>query len=126
MDEYTAKEYCRKCGMEVYPFSKKYSVSTGESFCVKCAERVDREYLVKNSCSVCRKLLKANEVKLVMASKIYGTTTLPLVDRLICTECYKRIGTRSMDRVSFRNALSQVRANIRHSLMKRAVRQYSR
>jgi hypothetical protein len=124
MPEYTGKEYCRKCGMETYPSSKKYSVSGGEYYCVKCAERADREYLIKNSCSVCRRLLKSNEVKLVLPSKVYGGTQLPLVDRLICTKCYNAMGTRSISRRSFKQKVEQVRTSIRKGMVKRAVREY--
>lgn len=125
MEEYTTREYCRKCGMEVYPFSRKYSVSSGEYFCVKCAEKVDREYLIKHSCSVCKRLLGKDEVKLVMPSRMYGDMQLPLMDRLICAPCYKRIGNRTMDRRSFRQKMGQIRSNIRKGIARRATeRQY--
>lgn len=106
--------------MEVYPFSRKYSVSGGEFFCVKCAEKVDREYLIKHSCSICRKLLGKDEVKLVMPSKVYGEMQLPLMDRLICAPCYKRIGNRSVDRRSFRQKMGQIRSNLRAGIARRA------
>ena len=128
MEEYLQKDYCRKCGAEVYPFSRKYSVSASEYYCIKCAEKVDREYLIKNSCSVCKRLLKKEEVKLVLPSKIYGSAKMPLMDRLICVQCYKSVGTRSMDRRSFRQRMEHIRSNIRKGIMRKAIRpirQYS-
>lgn len=120
MEDYEAREYCRKCGSEMYPFSRKYSVSSGEYFCVKCAEKTDSEYLAKHSCSVCKRLLAKDEVKLVMPSKVYGSEQLALMDRLVCTACYKQIGNRTMDRRSFRQKMAQVRANIRKGIIRRA------
>lgn len=126
MDETASREYCSRCGMEVFPFSKKYSVSSGAFFCVKCAEQVDREYLVKHSCSVCKRLLKSGDVKLVLPSKLYGDGRLPLADRLICTQCYKSVASKSMDRRSFRQRMQQVRANIRKGIAhKQAQAQYA-
>jgi hypothetical protein len=116
-----SKEYCRKCGAEVYPFSKKYSVSASEYFCVKCAERADSEYIIKNSCSVCNRLLGKNEVKVVMPSKAYSIGPVPLLDRLVCTQCYKKVASRNPDRRSFAHRMQQVRAGIRKSIAKRAV-----
>jgi len=125
MVEETSREYCRKCGIQVYPFSKKYSVSGEEYLCVRCAETTDREYLVRNSCSVCKRLLKKDEVKLVLPSKIYGDTQLPMMDRLICTQCYGTIGKKAPTRRSFRQRVEQARANIRRGIVKRAMRQYA-
>ncbi len=125
MEEMVGREYCSKCGIETFPFSKKYSVSASDYFCVKCAERTDKEYLIKNSCSVCKKLLKRNEVKLVLPSKIYSNQPLPLLDRLICSNCYQRIGTRSMDRRSFRHKMERIRANIRAGFMRKVMKQVS-
>ncbi len=126
MDEVISREYCSKCGMELFSFSRKYSVSASDYFCVKCAEKADREYLIKNTCSVCKKLLKKDEVKLVMPSMVYGDEPMPLMDRLICTQCYSTIGNRSMDRRSFRQRMSMIRANIRKGMTRRvAQKQYS-
>ncbi len=121
MEEFAESERCKKCGMEVYPFSKKYSVSSGDYFCIKCAEKADRDYLIKNSCSVCKRLLDRGEVKIVMPSKIYGAERMPVIDRLICMGCYRRMGSRSMDRRSFRHKISQIRLGIRKGFAKRAM-----
>lgn len=122
-----SQEYCRKCGAAVYPFSKKYSVSASEYFCVKCAERADSEYIVRNSCSVCNRLLGKNEVKVVMPSKAYSVGPVPLIDRLICTECYKKVATRVRSRRPFLQRVQQVRAGIRKNIIKRAAEnQYAR
>jgi len=119
MDE-MSKEYCRKCGAEVYPFSKKYSVSASEYFCVKCAERADSEYIIKNSCSVCNRLLGKNEVKVVMPSRAYSIGPVPLFDRLICAQCYKRVASRNRARSTFIQRMQRVRTNIRKSIAKKA------
>ncbi len=116
-----SKEYCRKCGTEVYPFSKKYSLSASEYFCVKCAEKTDSEYIIRNSCSVCNKLLGKNDVKVVMPSRIYSVGPVPLMDRLICTQCYKRVATKNMDRRSFVQKMQQVRSGFRKSIIKKTM-----
>jgi hypothetical protein len=115
------QEYCRKCGAGIYPFSKKYSVSESEYFCVKCAERADSEYIIRHSCSVCNRLLGNNEVKVVMPSKAYGVGPVPLLDRLICTGCYKRVASRNSDRRTFVQRMQYIRAGIRRNLMSKSV-----
>lgn len=119
IEEEGGKEYCRQCGTAIYPFSRKYAISTGEYFCVKCAERVDKEYLIKHSCSVCTRLIKGDEVKFVMPSKIYGADSLPLSDRLVCAECYKVVARQDRERVGMSQKIGQIRAGIRKSLAKR-------
>ncbi len=122
-----SREYCRKCGTETYPFSKKYSVSASEYFCIRCAERADSEYIIRNSCSVCNKLLGKNEVKVVMPSKVYSIGPVPLLDRLICTQCYRRVASRNTDRRSFVQKVQSVRAGIRRSLVNKSIEnQYAR
>lgn len=123
MDSETSVEYCRKCGLEIYQFSKKYSVSTGEYYCVKCAEKVDREYLIKNTCAMCKRLMKPGETKIAMPSKAFSEdTSLILADRVICTACYKKFSTAS--RMKMRTSgLSRIREQIRKSIARRSMQQ---
>jgi hypothetical protein len=89
----TEIEHCERCGSLVYPFSKETSVSDGSSYCVKCAEELDRGYLAKNTCSMCTRLLDRGEVKFVMPSRMYSSyffDRLPITHRLMCVKCYRR------------------------------------
>ena len=123
MEEYN-KEYCRKCGLEVFPFSRKYSVSMGEYFCVKCAEKVDREYILKNSCSVCRKMFGRNDARMVLPSKVYNEDRRLLIsDRLVCAPCFKAMGMKVRDRITFTSKVNGLRQQIRRSLAKKMLQQ---
>jgi hypothetical protein len=87
-------EYCRRCGSAVYGFSKKMSASDGNYYCIKCAEYLDKKYLLENTCSVCARTLSNAEVKFVMPSRAYSPSPLPLEKRLVCVGCYKRFATK--------------------------------
>jgi len=89
----TEIERCNRCGSLVYPFSKETSVSEGSSYCVKCAEEIDRSYLAKNTCSVCTRLLERGDVKFVMPSRLFSSyffDRLPVEHRLMCVKCYRK------------------------------------
>lgn len=113
------KEYCRRCGMEVFPFSRKYSESKEDYFCVKCAEKYDAEYLVKHSCAMCQRLLKKDELKMVLPSKSFGDKPRELVDRIACLQCYTKLLNKARDRRPVRNSIDQIRNNIRRVLARR-------
>lgn len=88
-----AIEHCTRCNAIVYPFSKNVAASDNSSYCVKCAEELDRNYLAKNVCSVCTKLLERDEVKFVMPSRMYSAyffDRLPIEHRLMCVRCYRK------------------------------------
>ncbi len=90
----TENELCGRCGTVVYPFSKDIAVSDNLSYCVKCAEELDRNYLSRNVCSVCTKLIEKDEVKFVMPSRLYSNyffDKLPIENRLMCVNCYRRL-----------------------------------
>jgi ribosomal protein L37E len=92
-------ERCDRCGAQVYQFSKKLAQSNGRYFCVRCAEELDRDYLIKNSCSVCGKIVGKYEVKFVLPSSMYGSSLLPLMDRLACTSCYDKLRKKNVTRL---------------------------
>jgi hypothetical protein len=78
----------------VYGFSTGISESEGTSYCIKCAEEIDRYYLAKNICSLCTRLLCKDEIKFVMPSRIYSSyffDRLPIEHRLMCVSCYRKV-----------------------------------
>lgn len=114
------KEHCKRCGIAIYQFSKKYSVSANDYYCVKCAEKIDREYLVKNSCSVCGRLLKKYEIKFVLPSKAYGSDSpLPVSDRLVCSDCHTKLSFKQKQKMPPKSGVDQVRAGIRKMFFRR-------
>ncbi len=94
-----SSECCKRCGSAVYGFSKKRSASDGFYYCIRCAEYLDKKYLIENTCSVCARTFIKGEVKFVMPSRIYSASPLPLAKRLICTNCYRRFATRNRTRM---------------------------
>lgn len=119
MVEYTQKEYCKSCGTQVFPFSKRFSVSKSDYYCAKCAVRFDAEYTITHTCSVCHRKLADSEHKMVMPSKLYGDEPLPFVHRIVCMGCYQKLGYRDMDTSTMRNRLQRIRAGIRKGIAKR-------
>ena len=118
-------ERCGRCGNEVYSFSKRIAQSDGRYYCVRCAEAVDRNYIIRNSCSVCGRLLSKREVKVVLPSVAYGEEQLPMAERLACASCYKGLLNKSSvaRRIRVAGGLREgIRKGIAKSLMaKRAV-----
>lgn len=84
---------------------------------------MDRDYLSRNICSVCTRLLEKSEVKLVMPSRMYSSyffDRLPLENRLMCTSCYAK--ARKLNLI--RNPLvkiGQIRVRITRKLARKAV-----
>jgi hypothetical protein len=78
----------------VYGFSMCVAESDNVSYCIKCAEEIDRYYLAKNICSLCTRLLYKNEIKFVMPSRLYSSyffDRLPIEHRLMCVSCYRKV-----------------------------------
>jgi hypothetical protein len=109
-----ANELCRRCGNEVYGFSKKMSASDGLYYCIKCAESIDKKHLIENTCSFCARTFIKGEVKFVAPSKTYGTSHMPLEKRLVCVGCYKRFATKSRARIT---NLLKSRLSLRHNFV---------
>ncbi|MFI5412835.1 MAG: hypothetical protein ACHQX1_03000 [Candidatus Micrarchaeales archaeon] len=89
----TSPEHCANCGVAVYAFSKKIATSDDTPYCIRCAEELDIQYLAKNTCSVCTRLLEREELKFVMPSRLFSNyffDKLPMQNRLMCTHCYAR------------------------------------
>jgi hypothetical protein len=116
-------ENCGRCGGIVYPFSKKESASDSAYYCVKCAEELDREYLKKNVCSLCTELIPKGDVKFVMPSRIYSSyffDRLPLENRLMCLDCYRKVEKMNI----IRNPLTKlihIRARLQNAFRKEHV-----
>lgn len=118
-----ATEHCNRCGSLVYPFSREVAVSDGSSYCVKCAEEMDRHYLSKNTCSVCTRLLDRNDVKFIMPSRIYSSNffdRLPVTQRLMCVQCYRRASRLSIIRQPLVK-IDQIRLRLGKTFARRAV-----
>ena len=116
-------EHCNKCGSIVYPFSKETAVSEGSSYCVKCAEEIDRYYLAKNTCSVCTRLLERGDVKFVMPSRLFSSyffDRLPIEHRLMCVGCYRRASRLNIMRLPLVK-IGQIRAKLGRAIARRPV-----
>ncbi len=107
------RDFCVRCSRELYGFSKRTSASTGELLCISCAEREDQKYMAENVCSICARVV-TREAKFVLPSKAYGKETMPLHDRLICNDCYRREYARST-----RLAVVRKKVNGLHDLVKK-------
>jgi hypothetical protein len=84
---------CNRCGRVVYPFSGKESTSSNVYYCVGCSEELAGEHK-KNVCSLCTDLISRGDIKFVMPSRIYSNyffDRLPLENRLMCLDCYKKV-----------------------------------
>ena len=108
-------EYCKRCGSAVYGFSKKRSASDGADYCIKCAEYLDKKYLIENTCSVCARTFSRGEVKFVMPSSVYNASQLPLSKRLICVSCYKHFATKNRTRTA---GILQLHHRFRHGAIR--------
>lgn len=117
MVEYS-REYCPSCGAQIESL-RRFSVSKSQYFCVKCAERLDKEYLIEHTCSVCKSVLSKNEHKMVMPSRIYGAEELPYVHRIMCMACYQKMGYRDRDTSAMSGRLQRLRTSIRKNIAKR-------
>lgn len=112
------KMYCNRCAIELQQYTKKRMGRDGMSYCARCAERVELEYLAKHTCSVCTRVFRNGESKFVMPSSIYSDNRLPLLQRLVCTDCYKRVASKARDRVSFLSGMYKVRARLSKNIAK--------
>ncbi|MDE1810778.1 MAG: hypothetical protein KGH66_01940 [Candidatus Micrarchaeota archaeon] len=113
------EDYCGRCGTPVREFSRKMAASTGNYYCVRCAEDIDRLYLAKNSCSVCSRLLSRKENKFVMPSTVYNEYSRPLAKRLVCSGCYSRMARGNM--VRSLPSIGSMRSRLKSRLARRFV-----
>ncbi len=122
MGEYKAEAIssCNRCGVAIRSFSGRISEADGKLYCVKCAEKIDHEYLVKNACAICGRVLRNDEVKFVLPSKSFGSESIPMDARLACAECYSAIASKGRHKLVSRFAKS---VNLRRSMRKQAVSQ---
>ena len=113
-------EKCPRCGTSVYGFSKKYSVSVGDYYCIKCAEALDRDYLARTTCAMCGTALTKDDVKFVMSSKFFSASGMPLADRLICPSCHSDVVPKVRDYGRRNNSrLNAIRLAIRKGMARR-------
>ncbi|MGD0728854.1 MAG: hypothetical protein ABR981_02150 [Candidatus Micrarchaeaceae archaeon] len=114
-------EQCGNCGAKVYEFSSKEAASDNSIYCIKCAEELDMQYLAKNVCSVCTRLMEHNEVKLVMPSRLYSNyffDKLPIETRLMCTACYRKAESLDLVRKPLVK-INQIRLKLKRTFAKR-------
>lgn len=114
-------EYCRRCGDSVYPFSKKYSTSASDFFCVKCAERLDREYLAKHTCAICTKILRNDELKFVLPASKFADPKTSVFERVSCLQCHRKLASQSRDRRDSRHMRVALVTAIRKGIAKRII-----
>lgn len=119
----TATENCQNCGSIVYAFSKKTATSDGSTYCIKCAEELDSQYMKKNVCSVCTRLLDKQEIKFVLPSRMFSSyffDKLPLENRLLCLQCYGRAEKLNLVRKPLIK-IGQIRVRLMRRLEKKAI-----
>jgi hypothetical protein len=119
----TATEHCKNCGSIVYAFSKKTATSDGSSYCIKCAEELDSQYIKKNVCSVCTKLLEKQEIKFVLPSRMFSSyffDKLPLETRLMCASCYSKAEKLNLVRRPLIK-IGQIRTRLMRRLERKAI-----
>lgn len=120
MAELGGEEHCNRCGAVVYPFSSREAMSDHHRYCIRCAEELDARYILKNSCSLCGRLMSKREVKFVLPSMAYGESQMPVNDRLACTTCYRKTLRRSrarLIRTGAQRARGEMRKQITEQLM---------
>ena len=118
-----ATENCNRCESVVYNFSKNVAISNNSSYCVKCAEELDMNYLAKNVCSVCTNLLNKDEIKFVMPSRLYSDyffDRLPLENRLMCVTCYRKASRLNIIRQPL-TKIAHIRVRLAKKIVKRSV-----
>lgn len=113
------KEYCKKCGTEILPFSKKYSISANDYFCIKCAEKLDRAYLAKTTCAICGRRLKPDELKFVLPSSALSDDKMHTMERMCCLVCHKKMAA---DRIKDVRDTRQMRSALLDAIRKGIVK----
>ena len=119
----TATEHCDRCGSVVYPFSRGTAACDSFSYCIKCAEELDSDYLSKNICSICTRLLGNDEIKFVMPSRLYSNyffDKLPLEHRLMCVHCYRRVEKLNIIRQPLIK-IGQIRLRLKKGIARRSI-----
>ena len=112
-----SEEKCTRCGSAIYPFSTRIAISDRQRYCVKCAEELDARYMLKNSCSLCGKLLDRRQVKFVLPSIAYGSASMPLQERLACSPCYNKALRRNRIRMIRTGGAEADRTSLRKRIM---------
>lgn len=127
MEKENGTEHCDKCRTVVYAFSKKIATSDESSYCIKCAEELDSQYLKRNICSVCTTLLDRQEIKFVMPSRLYSSyffDRLPMENRLMCSSCYVRANRLNLVRnplIKIGTIKAKLRSRLTRSITRRAI-----
>lgn len=116
-------EQCGNCGVKVYEFSMKEAASDNSLYCIRCAEELDMQYLARNVCSVCTKLMEKQELKFVMPSRMYSNyffDKLPIETRLMCANCYRKAESLNLIRRPLIK-INQIRLKLKRSIAKRII-----
>lgn len=123
MDNERGRGNCSRCGTVMYSLQNKRADVDGSYYCTRCAEELGKRYLTENVCFGCNRTMRSSDVKFVMPSSMLGTTALPTPKRLLCMDCYRRLATRSGNRVkSSANSVSRRRSNAPYRLLVEKVR----
>lgn len=118
-----ATEHCDRCGSAVYPFSRGTAACDNFSYCIKCAEELDSNYLSRNVCSLCTRLLGNDEIKFVMPSRLYSNyffDKLPIEHRLMCVGCYRKVERLNIIRRPLIK-IAQIRLKLGRSITRRSI-----
>ncbi|MCL5430629.1 MAG: hypothetical protein M1504_04125 [Candidatus Marsarchaeota archaeon] len=120
-------EHCNKCGVEIYPYSRKYSISDNCYYCKKCATAIDKKYIEEHTCAVCKVMIKNNEPKFVVASRQISENGHELLvkDRVVCAKCHMALMSQSKMRAMPKESM-KTRNGIAAYIAKRMMEKDSR
>ena len=123
MGEYKAGVIpCERCGVATYSPSDRVMRPKGSAYCKDCAAKLGLDRAEKNLCAICGKILKREEVKMVLPSKSFGDVVIPLESRLACIQCYSSMASRVKSRPAIAKRRNE-RASIKRALRESVVQQ---
>ncbi len=88
---------CERCGVATYSSDRVFG-QNGKVYCSECASKLglaNAAATVKNVCAICGRVMRKDEVKMVLPSKSFGEISIPLENRLACVSCYSTMTTRT-------------------------------
>ncbi|MCL4404885.1 hypothetical protein M1583_02760, partial [Candidatus Marsarchaeota archaeon] len=110
------------CGVTTLSSSERVLTASGRTYCISCSQKLGLGTKTKTNCAICGKSLAKGEVKMVLPSKSFGETAMPLESRLACISCYSSMATRNKH-VDRAKAKATAKVPIRKALRERLIQQ---
>ena len=115
---------CERCGVATHNFSDRVSGANGRVYCKRCAQKLGLRSAAKNNCAICGKSLNSSDVKMVLPSKSFGESVIPLESRLACIECYSAMANRTRYKPNIaknKNARASIVKSLHNRIMQQMV-----